>query len=52
MTITEKNEILKDVAEIMDDCDYITRRVQILKTTAKAVADALALADVGKEKSK
>ncbi len=35
-------EILKDVAEIMDDCDYITRRVQILKQNAKAVADALA----------
>jgi hypothetical protein len=37
-----KEEILKDLTEIMDDCDYITRRVQILKSNAKAVADALA----------
>ena len=36
------DEIRKDLAEIMDDCDYITRRVQILKSNAKAVADALA----------
>ena len=37
-----KDEIAKDLQEIMDDCDYIVRRVQILKQNAKAVADALA----------
>ena len=37
-----KDEITKDLQEIMDDCDYITRRVQILRSNAKAVADALA----------
>ncbi len=37
-----KEEIMKDLAEIMDDCDYIVRRVQILKGNAKAVADAVA----------
>ena len=36
------DEIRKDLAEIMDDCDYIVRRVQILKSNAKAVSDALA----------
>lgn len=37
-----KDEMAKDLQEIMDDCDYIVRRVQILKSNAKAVADALA----------
>ena len=37
-----RDEIAKDLQEIMDDCDYITRRIQILKSNAKAVADALA----------
>lgn len=37
-----KEEILKDLAEIEVDCDFIIRRVQILKGNAKAVADAVA----------
>lgn len=41
-----KAEILKDVSEIMSDCDYIIRRVQLLQSNAKSVADALALCDV------
>ena len=42
MTITEMNVILKYVEEIKIDCEYITRRIQILKSNVKAVADALA----------
>ena len=37
-----RDEITKDLQEIMDDCDYIVRRIPILKQNAKAVADALA----------
>ena len=40
MTMT-KEELLKDMAEIMDDCDYIIRRVQILQSNARSVANAL-----------
>ncbi len=36
-----REEVLKDMAEIMDDCDYIVRRIQILKSNAKSVIDAL-----------
>ncbi len=37
----KKEEILKDLAEIEADCDYIMRRIQILKSNARAVADAI-----------
>lgn len=40
MTMT-KEELLKDMAEIMEDCDYVIRRVQILKSNARSVTNAL-----------
>lgn len=40
MTMT-KEELLKDMTEIMEDCDYIIRRVQILKSNARSVTNAL-----------
>ena len=42
MTSTEKNVILKFVEEIKIDCEYITRRIQILKSNVNAVEDAIA----------
>lgn len=43
-----REEILKDVTEIQADCDYIIRRVQLLKSNAKSVENALAeLANTG-----